>query len=291
MIEELKRFLLVAQVGNLTRTAEKIFITQSALTQSIQRLEKNLNTKLFLQKGKQLQLTEDGKALVIIGEKMLQLWTNAHDPKIREIHIPTYSIGVFDNVALRLGKFFRSNMHTKDYKLELTIDASGKLLYQLQLGTLDAAVCIINKTYQPQNHIELLHTYSEKLIPVSSKVFSESFEKIPFILYNRGSNTRIQIDELFMKHALQPTIYAESTSVTFMRELALLGCGIAILPENLVKQDLEQGSLKLQKMPIQWKRDYALFTSMSSPLSNTHPFIHSLHKKLQNSLSISNKTT
>src|ERR1700722_5881151 len=77
MIDELKRFLLVAQEGNLTRTAEKIFITQSALTQSIHRLEKDLQTKLFIQKGKQLQLTPDGKALITIGARTVLLWGDA----------------------------------------------------------------------------------------------------------------------------------------------------------------------------------------------------------------------
>ena len=62
----------------------------------------------------------------------------------------------------------------------------------------------------------------------------------------------MQIDEIFNKHGTIPTIYAESTSVTFMRELAILGGGVALLPDNFVKEDLDQGRLKIQKMPMQW---------------------------------------
>jgi DNA-binding transcriptional LysR family regulator len=280
MIDELKRFLLVAQEGNLTRTAEKIFITQSALTQSIHRLEKNFQTKLFVQSGKRLQLTEDGKALVIIGDKILQLWNNAHDPEIRKTHIPTYSIGMFDNVAIRLGNFFQKSMQSSDYKLELTINSSNKLLTQLKLGTLDAVLCILSNTYQAPDHIELIQTYSEKLIPVSSKNFSGKISEIPFILYNRSSNTRLQIDELFARHSIRPTIYAESTSVTFMRELALLGCGVALLPENYIKSALATGNLKKQKMPIQWERTYALLAQKQFTLENH--FIEDLKKTLEN---------
>lgn len=274
MIEELKRFLHVAQEGNLTRTAQKIFITQSALTQSIHRLEKELQTKLFFQNGKQLELTEDGKSLVVIGERIIQLWANAHDPQIRKTKIPTYTIGMFDNVALRLSSYFQKG--TKNYKLELIIDSSGKLLSKLQLGTLDAALCILNKTYQPPNNLSLLQTFTETLLPVSSRIFSGKIETIPFILYNRGSHTREQIDEIFMKHGIQPTIFAESTSVTFMRELALLGRGIALLPENFVKQDLDQGSLKKQNVPMQWKRDYGLFVQRQ--YSSETPFVKDLQK-------------
>ena len=259
MIEELNRFLLIAREGNLTKTAEKIFITQSALTQSVHRLENELQTKLFIQKGKQLHLTEDGKSLVIIGEKILLLWNTAHNSQLRNIQTPTFTIGMFDNVALRLGEFLKKTMRNDKYNLELTIDSSGKLLTRLQLNTLDAALCVFNGTYQIPAHVTLLQEYFETLIPVSTKTFKESLEKIPFILYNRGSYTRSYIDDTFIKFGMQPTIYAESTSVTFMRELALLGSGVALLPENFVKQDIQHGRLKKIKMPMQWKRKYGLF--------------------------------
>lgn len=280
MIDELKRFVLVAKEGNLTRSAEKLFITQSALTQSIHRLEKEVKTKLFIQKGKQLHLTEDGKSLVILGEKMLHLWTYAHDPQIRKITIPTFSIGMFDNVALRLGSFFQNHMQTETYNLELTIDSSGKLLRQLQLGTLDAALCVLNKTFQLPKTLSLLHTFTEELLPVSATSYSLRAKHVPFILYNRGSHSRLQIDEVFTKNGIQPQIFAESTSVTFMRELALLGCGVALLPENFVKRDLDQGSLKKQIIPMHWKRNYGLFVQKqyASQTQFVNDMLHALNK-------------
>ena len=280
MIEELRRFLLVTQEGTITRAAQKSFITQSALTQSIHRLEKELRTELLRQTGKQIHITEDGKSLAIIGEKMLNLWANAHNKELRNTHIPAYSVGMFDNVALRLGTFLTGKRRTKLYNLELTIDSSGKLLTRMQLGTLDAALCIFNETYHLPAHVLLLKTYSEKLIPVSSKLFQDPEEKVPFILYNRGSYTRMFIDEMFVKHGIVPTIYAESTSVTFMRELALLGYGVALLPENFIKDDLDQGRLKKQKMPMQWSREYGLFIQKN--IDPESLFIKDLQTTLKN---------
>src|SRR5258708_2622226 len=180
MIEEIKRFVLVAQEGNVTRAAQKIFITQSALTQSIHRLEKELQTKLFTQKGKQLNLTNEGKSLIVIGEKILRLWENAHGPQLKNFQTPTYTIGMFDNVALRLGEFLQSTSRSENYKLELTIDSSGRLMTQLRLGTLDAALCIINKTSQLPSQITLVQKYSEDLLPVSSKKCVVKIAHIPF---------------------------------------------------------------------------------------------------------------
>src|SRR5205823_3492085 len=86
-----------------------------------------------------------------------------------------------------------------------------------------------------------------------------SIEDIPFIVYNKGSYTREQIDSVFTKAGIIPNIFAESTSVTFMKELALLGCGVALLPENLVKVEIKQGLLKKQNLPLHWKRTYGVF--------------------------------
>jgi len=94
---------------------------------------------------------------------------------------------------------------------------------------------------------------------VSVRLFEKSPNEIPFILYNQGSYTRTFIDNVFVKHGVSPKIYAESTSVTFMRELAILGYGVALLPKNFVKDDLDQGRLKLQKMSMHWTREYGLF--------------------------------
>ncbi|MBU4098261.1 LysR family transcriptional regulator, partial [Patescibacteria group bacterium] len=113
MIKKLQSFILLANESNLTEVAKKIFITQSALTQSIDRLEKEIGAKLFIQKGKYLELTADGKALASIGTKILDLWEKAKDPKIRDVIKPTITIGMYDNAALRLAEFVQENIPSK----------------------------------------------------------------------------------------------------------------------------------------------------------------------------------
>ncbi len=281
MIEELHRFILVATEGNVTKAAEKIFITQSALSQSIKRLESVLGTKLFIPKGKSLQVTTDGLAVIAIGKKILQLWENAKNPQVRQSLRPTYAIGMFDNASLRLGKYFQNHIAAKEFNLELTIGTSATLLSQLHLGILDVAICVLDNKYPHPKDLLLLKTFQEHLLPVASKKFSVSFDNLPFILYNKGSHTRAQIDAVFTKRGITPNVFAESTSVTFMRELALLGCGIALLPENFVKQDLKQGILKKQKLPLTWKREYGIYIQKQGKLDKDHAIIKELVKNLK----------
>ena len=280
MIEEIRRFILVANNGNLTKTAEKIFITQSALSQSLQRLEKNLGTKLFHHKGKTLQITTDGLAILEIGTKILDLWEKAKDPNIRLSHQTRYTIGAFDNAAIRLGKYFLNNKTQDTFNLELVIGPSEKLLSQLQLGVLDLAICVVDKKNSLAKELVLIKTFREKLIPVSSQNFKQPFEKIPFVLYNHGSHTREHINSVFMKNGIIPNVFAESTSVTFMKELAILGCGIALLPENFVKTEIKQGILKKQKLPLQFGREYGIYTNKTAPLQKDHIIVKDLIKNL-----------
>lgn len=280
MLEELQRFILVAQEGNLTKVAEKIFITQSALTQSVHRLEKEIGAKLFIQKGKYLELTADGKALASIGTKILDLWEKAKDPGIRKAIKPSITIGMYDNAALRLAKFVQANTPSQQLILEFMIDNSEKLLSGLQLGTIDIAIAVTNKKYSLSKEILCLKTFEEELTPVSSKIFNAPLNKIPFILFNKGSNTNEQTDAIFTQKGIKPTIYAQSTSTSFMKELALLGCGVALLPENFVRQELKQGILKKQQLPLQLKRQYGIFVQKNNHLENKNMIIEEISKIL-----------
>lgn len=283
MIEELRRFILAVQEGNITKAAEKTFITQSALSQSIQRLEKALDTKLFVQKGKYLHTTTDGLAVKTIGTKILELWENAKNPDIRRSIQQIYTIGMFDNAALLLGEYLQKNIHTDSFHLELIIDRTATLRSQLQLGIIDVAICVVDKKYAPPKGTLLKKSFIEKLIPVSSHMMTTPLDTIPFILYNKGSHTRDQIDAVFTKAGIKPKIFAESTSVTFMKELAQLGCGVALLPENFVKADIEQGTLVQQTLPITWTREFGIYTQEHGrlPLESTimQEIITTLSKK------------
>jgi len=280
MITELNRFIQVAKNGNLTKTAESLFITQSALSQSIKRLENELGTKLFIQKSKTLHITQDGKTVSEIGGRIIELWEKLKTQGSQTFLKPTFTIGVFDNAAIKLGKYFQSNLKGNNHNLELIIDTSGKLLTKLQFGVLDLAISITDEKFIDKNII-LLKSFTEELIPVSANKFNGEIQSIPFILYNKSSNTRQQIDEAFIKQGIMPNIYAESTSVTFMKQLAILGSGIALLPKNLVDAELQQGILKRQRLPIAFQRKFGIYLHKNGRLAKNNLIVKDLIKNLK----------
>jgi len=72
----LRTFCVLVEVGHFTRTAERLYMTQSGVSQHIQKLEQQLGKALLLRKGKQFELTESGKKLYHNGESVLLAMTN-----------------------------------------------------------------------------------------------------------------------------------------------------------------------------------------------------------------------
>jgi DNA-binding transcriptional LysR family regulator len=279
MIEEIARFIHVTREGNVSKSAEKQFITQSALSQSIMRLEKTLGTKLFLRNGKNLELSPDGRTVLLLGEKIITLWEQMKNPVSRAIEIPNYNIGMFDNAALLSGKYFEKYKSSEKYRLELIIDTSGTLKKQLLLGLLDLAVFVDHPGALTDKNLLRIASYCDELIPVASGKFSG--KAIPFILYNKTSYTRAQIDKVFIKNNFTPEIFAESTSVTFMKELALQGAGVALLPKNYIRYELQHKELVRQNLPFTINRNFSLYLNSKNVLDKNSYIVKDIRKALQ----------
>ncbi len=75
-LEQLKQLIIFSESGTLSKVAELLYISQPALTRSIQKLEKELNTKLFLRKRNKISLNSNGKIVVKYANKILSLLEN-----------------------------------------------------------------------------------------------------------------------------------------------------------------------------------------------------------------------
>ena len=70
-IQNIRAFLAVAETGSFSRAAEKLFITQPAISKRISTLEESLDCQLFDRLGKTIQLTQAGEALIPSYQKIL----------------------------------------------------------------------------------------------------------------------------------------------------------------------------------------------------------------------------
>lgn len=281
MFLELERFLVVIQEGSVTKAAQKLFITQPALSQAIERLEKEVRGKLFQRIGKRLVLTKDGETVARMGEHIIRLWGTIKDPTARGAHSsPLFSIGLFDNAALKLSSYFQKQLLKKQLPFEVTIDRSSILYQGMQQGVYDMCICVLNPTRTIGSHVLLFKTFSEVLYPVSGKKWKENAEKIPFILYNQGSDTRQYIDKIFFENGIKPSVIVESTSPAFMKELAIGKSGVALLPKNFIQRELQQEKLFIQKFPFTFAREIGLFLNKESNIKTSDIVVQEIIKNL-----------
>lgn len=267
MIQELERFIIIVEEGSFTKAAQRLFLTQPALSQSIARLEKEIGVSLIKRTGKRVVVTEDGQMVYTLALHIQKLWLKAKDPKIRNHGLAqVYSIGLFDNAALKLASFFKEHFAKQNTRFEITIDRSESLLRGMQQGLFDVCICVLPIVQNWGKDNVLVKKFSEKLYPVSGNLWEKNKREVPYILYNKDSSTRQYIDATFLQHGIKPNVIVESTDPNFMKELAIAGLGVAFLPKNVIEQELEQKKLLVQRIPFLFQRECGVFLQKESNL-------------------------
>ncbi len=248
----LRYFWAVAHDGNLTRTAERLNLSQSALSVQIKKLEERLGHSLFERRGRQLHLTEAGRialdhadSIFATGKELLG--TLQETGKSRE----ALRIGALATLSRNfLMQFLHPILGREDIELTLRSGSLRELLQALQHLNLDV---VLTNTAPARDALTPLvsHRLSEQGVSLigrpdrlgSQQSLTELLTTHPVILPTMDSNVRAEFDALTDRMGLRPQIVAEVDDMATMRLLAREGIGLAILPPIVVRDELEAGLL------------------------------------------------
>lgn len=248
----LRYFWAVAHDGNLTRTAERLNLSQSALSVQIRKLEERLGHSLFERRGRQLHLTEAGQivldhadAIFATGEELLGTLrqSGAARQALRVGSLATLS----RNFQM---DFLRSVLGRTDVDLILRSGSAGELMSALQALNLD--VVLLNQV-PPRDVLTPLVTHrlaerSVSLVGTPDRLrkgdsLAERLREHPIILPTLDSSVRIGFDALADRLGVRPQIVAEVEDMAMMRLLAREDIGLAVLPPIVVKDEIAGGVL------------------------------------------------
>ena len=248
----LRYFWAVAHDGNLTRTAERLNLTQSALSVQIRKLEERLGHALFERRGRQLHLTEAGQialdhadSIFATGDELLGTLrqTGAARQALRVGSLATLS----RNFQM---EFLGPVLGRTDIDLILRSGGAGELLRALEALNLD--VVLLNRA-PPGDALTPLVTHRLAERPVSlvgtpdrmrSAVgLAEQLRNHPIILPTVDSSVRTGFDALTDRRGVRPQIVAEVEDMAMMRLLAREDIGLAVLPPIVVKDEIAAGVL------------------------------------------------
>ena len=248
----LRYFRAVAHDGNLTRAAERLNLSQSALSVQIRKLEQRLGHDLFERRGRALHLTEAGRitldhadAIFAQGEDLLATLrqTGRARQAIRVGALATLS----RNFQLA---FLRPILDRPDVEVVLRSGGMAELLAALAAVNLD--LVLTNRppaedALTPFRAVKLAEDGASLVGPPGRMAGAASLADLlarePVILPTAGTGLRAGFETLAERLGITPQIVAEVDDMAMIRLLAREGAGLAIVPPIVVQDELTSGRL------------------------------------------------
>jgi LysR family transcriptional regulator, transcriptional activator of nhaA len=248
----LRYFWAVAQDGNLTRTAARLNLSQSALSVQIRKLEDRLGHALFERRGRQLHLTEAGRialdhadTIFATGAEMLGTL------KLTGVARQALRIGALATLSRNFQmSFLQPVIGRSDVEIILRSGSAAELLAGLQSLKLDV---VLTNEAPPRDALTpyIAHKLAEQ--PVSLVGIAElaggdrSIKALltahPVILPIADGGIRMGFNALIDRLGIRPQIAAEVDDMAMMRLLVRDGVGLAVLPPIVVRDELASGAL------------------------------------------------
>lgn len=274
-----KVFYQVAKYLSFSRAAENLYISQSAVSQNIKSLEKELNTELFIRSTKKVKLTREGKLLFEHIEPAFNLIKNGEESikeinalKRGEIHIGANDTISKDYLLPYLNKFHQ--LYPK-IQIQITNRTSSTCIELLQQNKVDL---IISNLPNPKitEKMQIREIYNFNDIFIASSEFNElkkkkhslkDLQNYPLLMLEAKTTTRKFLEKSLNKMGINIKAAIELGSVDLLIEMAKIGLGIAFVPEyslDLNKENLFEIKIK-EKLPA---RKLAVVKMKNIPLSN-----------------------
>ena len=254
--QHLKYFLTVAEELNITRAAERLYISQQSLSNHIGNLERELDVKLFTRSPK-LSLTYAGGLLVDTATQILDLRSQylAKVGDINKQYVGTLRVGISHTCGLALLPDILPKFRGEFPQVEFSLyeGNSTQLESELSHGRTDLIIC-----FQPiiLEGVTTVPLTEQRLMMVVPKTFTQhlfggqaedirrqyaqgadirTFEHLPFVLIKRGNRTRSIVDQYFSRYYFKPQLILETENTVTTLAMAQAGVGITICPELFLR--------------------------------------------------------
>jgi LysR family transcriptional activator of nhaA len=246
-------FWNVAKEGNLTRAAQQLNVSQSALSSQIRQLQDQLGYALFSREGRSLRLTEVGHVVLEYAENIFSLGSELLDltesgelqrsQRLRIGSVATLSRNFQEN-------FLRPVIDEAKIKLVIRSASLEELLEELRVYRLD--LILSNRPVSAdqttpwrcqriaQQSVCIVGPPGER---AQSFRFPQDLVKRPVILPGPSSDIRNQFDLLCEEHGIEVQPHAEVDDMAMLRLVARDSGALAVVPQVVVQDELRSGAL------------------------------------------------
>lgn len=248
--KQMEYIVKIAETRSITKAAQELFITQSALDQQLLKLEKELKTKLFVRSKQHLTLTPPGSVYVSYAKKILALKKEAYAiiGDISQRVSGTLSMGLTPERGIEMFMAVYPEFY-KRYPAVSVIPREIRVRSQLEMlraGDLDIGFMTMSKKELGELSMEYVRILSEHFViavPEKYAVAQEAREKrltkipltmlrsLPFAMMFDDSTQRGLVDPLFERAGFKPNLILKTASNYTLLKMVENGLCCSIFPE------------------------------------------------------------
>jgi len=257
-ISQLEVFLAVAREGGFSRAAEKLYRTQSAVSQAIRKLEAEIGEPLFDRSTRDGVMTDAGQVLQEYAQRLLNLRENAREAlgELRELQKGKLVVGANEFTALYLLRVLAEfrRLHPA-IRIVVQRSLGSQIPDDIRRHNCEFGVL----TYDPQDpELAAVVVYSDELIFVvppqhplarESRVSIRQLGAESFVAHIVSSPYREKVIQAFEKHKTPLHMGVELPTLQAIKRFVAMGNGVAFLPEISVEDEIARG--ELVRIPVQ----------------------------------------
>jgi DNA-binding transcriptional LysR family regulator len=261
---KLQIFSVVVQEGSFSAAAERLYMTQSAVSQHIKELESSLGRQLFQRGWRGVKLTSHGEILHRYTGEIFALVAKAESALTDVEHLTSgrLSMGATPGIGVYLApdwvQHFRAHYPQLTVALQTGITSeivSDVLGQRLDIGFIEGEL----DDHLPSRLSSLVLEEIEQQVVVGFKhpfweldtLRIDDLRQQSFIVRQANSQSRIWLEETLRQHGIEPVIGAEFDNLESIKRAITVGVCLAVLPPYVVQSEVEQGLLHM--IPIEGK--------------------------------------
>ena len=241
----LRAFVTVAREGNLTRAAERLHLTQPAVSLQIKALQAALDLQLFVRTPNGMALTEDGVKLLPYAERVMTSFSEFRQGanSLHSTLSGTLSIGtILDPEFIRLGPFLKQLVETyPQLSTQLQHGMSGWVLQQVKNGALDVGFYL--GTPGKEFHYQTLTSFTYNVLAPrgwKSRVAGKDWPalaKLPWVWSPPESAHNRLLTKTFAQYRVSPNKVALVDQEPSMLDLVKSGVGLSLVRESIALRE------------------------------------------------------
>jgi DNA-binding transcriptional LysR family regulator len=294
-LHQLEIFKKVSDLKSVTRASEELYLTQPAVSIQLKKFQEQFSIPLFEIIGRKLFITEFGEEIALAAEKI-----------INEVQAINYKSLTYQNqlagklkiaivsTAKYVMPYLLSEFMTGNAGVDLTMDVTNKasVIKSLEDNEVDLAMV---STIPKKLAIERVELMKNKLFLVAGKqhdtfsknITTEQFKETSLIFREKGSATRLAMENYITKEKLITSKKMELTSNEAIKQAVIAGLGVSVMPLIGIKNSLFSSELQIipaKGLPIE--TTWNLIWLKSKNLSNvSKAFIEHLQLNKQKIIS------